>query len=321
MSDAPQGPGWWLASDGKWYAPDLHPELRADRPPERRDSDVERLPSTGTILRSVAVTAATSGLALSEATPEGSQHDSEIAAEPLTNGDGLPPYLGSRSVTAPVQPEYQAQAPQAPITQPVSVWTPRHDFVHPSFESPGINRQPIASEAGSALQPEHLRGRRRMLTVLAVVLLLGAGSLAVRENFVAGQWRRADQAQLANSQLLKKRLLIDQGAVETLDSHVSKLDGQITGLQSQLSSVATAKEKAIDQNAVLSAIATAAGSVSDQLSTCVDDLNQLLGEIGSDISFGNYSDPSLQSNADSADQVCATAQQDNGQIQTILSGG
>jgi hypothetical protein len=26
MSDASQGPGWWQASDGKWYAPELHPQ-------------------------------------------------------------------------------------------------------------------------------------------------------------------------------------------------------------------------------------------------------------------------------------------------------
>ncbi len=25
MSDVPEGPGWWQASDGKWYAPELHP--------------------------------------------------------------------------------------------------------------------------------------------------------------------------------------------------------------------------------------------------------------------------------------------------------
>lgn len=23
MSDGPQGPGWWQASDGRWYEPDL----------------------------------------------------------------------------------------------------------------------------------------------------------------------------------------------------------------------------------------------------------------------------------------------------------
>ncbi len=26
MSDTSQGPGWWMASDGKWYAPELHPD-------------------------------------------------------------------------------------------------------------------------------------------------------------------------------------------------------------------------------------------------------------------------------------------------------
>jgi Domain of unknown function (DUF4190) len=25
VSDAPQGPGWWLASDGRWYSPDQSP--------------------------------------------------------------------------------------------------------------------------------------------------------------------------------------------------------------------------------------------------------------------------------------------------------
>lgn len=30
MSDTPQGPGWWLASDGRWYAPELHPDRRED---------------------------------------------------------------------------------------------------------------------------------------------------------------------------------------------------------------------------------------------------------------------------------------------------
>ena len=29
MSDSSQGPGWWVASDGKWYAPELHPDALA----------------------------------------------------------------------------------------------------------------------------------------------------------------------------------------------------------------------------------------------------------------------------------------------------
>ncbi len=32
MSDVAQGPGWWIASDGKWYPPEQHPSVRAKEP-------------------------------------------------------------------------------------------------------------------------------------------------------------------------------------------------------------------------------------------------------------------------------------------------
>jgi hypothetical protein len=32
MSNAAQGPDWWQASDGKWYAPELHPNYRVPHP-------------------------------------------------------------------------------------------------------------------------------------------------------------------------------------------------------------------------------------------------------------------------------------------------
>ncbi|MGI9606685.1 MAG: hypothetical protein ACR2P0_11150 [Acidimicrobiales bacterium] len=38
MSDVFQGPGWWMASDGKWYAPDVHPD------PAHRDRFAEVTP-------------------------------------------------------------------------------------------------------------------------------------------------------------------------------------------------------------------------------------------------------------------------------------
>jgi uncharacterized RDD family membrane protein YckC len=33
MADVSQGPGWWIASDGKWYPPHLHPSVRQAPPP------------------------------------------------------------------------------------------------------------------------------------------------------------------------------------------------------------------------------------------------------------------------------------------------
>jgi hypothetical protein len=31
MSDVAQGPNWWIASDGKWYPPELHPSVREQK--------------------------------------------------------------------------------------------------------------------------------------------------------------------------------------------------------------------------------------------------------------------------------------------------
>lgn len=33
VSDVQQGPDWWQASDGRWYAPELHPSNRPPPPP------------------------------------------------------------------------------------------------------------------------------------------------------------------------------------------------------------------------------------------------------------------------------------------------
>jgi hypothetical protein len=30
MSDKSEGPGWWIASDGNWYPPELHPSVREE---------------------------------------------------------------------------------------------------------------------------------------------------------------------------------------------------------------------------------------------------------------------------------------------------
>jgi hypothetical protein len=87
-----------------------------------------------------------------------------------------------------------------------------------------------------------------------------------------------------------------------------------------LSAVANAKAKALDQNALLIQLTNEAGTVSNELSTCVDDMDSLITEIDNDLSDLYYNDPYLQSNADAAGQICSTAQQDNQQLQSTLSG-
>ena len=44
MSDKPEGPGWWIASDGKWYPPELHPEASEGSRGEVEDPQVAAAP-------------------------------------------------------------------------------------------------------------------------------------------------------------------------------------------------------------------------------------------------------------------------------------
>ena len=42
MSDVSQGDGWWVASDGKWYAPHLHPEYVQPPSTGQNQSDLDK---------------------------------------------------------------------------------------------------------------------------------------------------------------------------------------------------------------------------------------------------------------------------------------
>lgn len=50
MSDQPSGPGWWLASDGRWYPPELHPDAPKEPPPSTwaAPGDTETAPGWAT---------------------------------------------------------------------------------------------------------------------------------------------------------------------------------------------------------------------------------------------------------------------------------
>ncbi len=47
MSDVSQGPGWWLASDGKWYSPQQWPGVVEAGPPPTDPSSTSGYPSHG----------------------------------------------------------------------------------------------------------------------------------------------------------------------------------------------------------------------------------------------------------------------------------
>ena len=47
MSDVQQGPGWWQASDGKWYAPEQHPNYQPPPPPPAAPATPQTGPPPG----------------------------------------------------------------------------------------------------------------------------------------------------------------------------------------------------------------------------------------------------------------------------------
>jgi hypothetical protein len=44
MSDKSEGPGWWIASDGRWYPPELHPTVRVDTTTEPSIQGLDGVP-------------------------------------------------------------------------------------------------------------------------------------------------------------------------------------------------------------------------------------------------------------------------------------
>jgi hypothetical protein len=47
MSDVPGGDGWWMASDGKWYAPELHPDHQVPPTPPVPSTTIDAPPASG----------------------------------------------------------------------------------------------------------------------------------------------------------------------------------------------------------------------------------------------------------------------------------
>jgi hypothetical protein len=74
MSDVSQGGGWWIASDGKWYPPELHPDALA--------LAAVTSPSDGLSPSALASTGGT-GLRLEQREPVGVQLDAEPVTAPV----------------------------------------------------------------------------------------------------------------------------------------------------------------------------------------------------------------------------------------------
>jgi hypothetical protein len=195
-----------------------------------------------------------------------------------------------------------------------------------------ITPSPDPAFTGQAGLGETTKSRRRtsraILAVLAAALLvttLGAGFVAVKQHDSSLQWRQRDQeaAALTASLVtrngeLSRNLAHVNGSVTSLNSQTSRLNNEIKSLQTQLSAAKQAQVKTFGRS-VLGQLTKEAGSVSSGLAMCVNDMNSLRTEINRDISNLRSPDPHLQPNTQNTDAWCATARQDNQQLQLTLS--
>ena len=154
---------------------------------------------------------------------------------------------------------------------------------------------------------------RALIVVTAVFVVLAAVAVATQQNVVARKWQRDYQVQDARNHTLSL------GLITTL-AQASTLNVQVKSLTTQLSTVANEKEQALDHNIALTELIAAGAAVSHELSTCVDDMNNLTTEIGDDLSLRNYDDRYLELNAEAAAQICSLGQEDNTALQADLSG-
>ena len=161
------------------------------------------------------------------------------------------------------------------------------------------------------------KSRRKRVPIILVsvlcLLLIGAGVLAFQQHSVADKWMHNDQQEVHKNAALSSQ-------VSSLHGQVSNLNGQVSNLQSQVSAVSNQKEKALDQNAVLTSALNDAAGVANDLNTCVNDTEVVLTDVSDSLSSGFVS-PSLQSDATTSGEVCRQAQTEESALQAVLSGG
>ena len=172
------------------------------------------------------------------------------------------------------------------------------------------------------------RVSRAFLTAAAAVFFiatLGAGFLAMKQTQSTNQWRQRDQQELALSLslsthggVLSKNLVAAQAAIASLDARASGLNQQVRSLQSQLAAAKQAKAKPLSSGLV-GKLTKEAGSLSNGMAMCVNDMNSLRNEINHDVANSRYPDPHLQPNTQNTDGWCATARQESQLLQSTLS--
>lgn len=148
MSDTPQGPGWWKASDDKWYPPESHPEYQAPAGESAAPEPAPTPPGEGpTAPVPEASPAAVDEAPAAQPVPPTADAGDPTAPQPVPPG---PPPPGGDELTAP--------QPLPPVP--------------PAAGAPEPTAEATSGDGGG--------GRNKILyAVLAVVLLAAAAFVAI----------------------------------------------------------------------------------------------------------------------------------------------
>ncbi|MCH7789904.1 MAG: hypothetical protein IH940_10755 [Acidobacteria bacterium] len=118
MSDVSNGPGWWAASNGKWYPPDKHPDPRHAAAFDGRDLTLPDTPPT------------TDGPTLT---------GDRRATEPARFPDQPPTTEQIRVVATPVAQQLRTAPPAARLPAPPTTWRGSLEGPRPEVDR-GSNR-------------------------------------------------------------------------------------------------------------------------------------------------------------------------------------
>ena len=183
MSETPQGPGWWVASDGKWYPPETHPSVRTDPPaqpppvqqaPPPAGPPVQQYPQAGPPPQQYA---------------PGQQYPPAGPPQQYAPGQQYPP-AGPPQQYAPGQ-QYPPGAPYAPGLPPLSQLPPLPGSPYGAGPPPGsFGQQPAFAtplppgatgvtpyQSAQPSKKTSSKGRGRTIAIVGAVVVVVVGLL------------------------------------------------------------------------------------------------------------------------------------------------
>jgi uncharacterized RDD family membrane protein YckC len=181
MSETSQGPGWWLASDGKWYAPEFHPSLGSPPPP----------PPPPSAFR-------------------GSLGAASVPPRVLVPGGGSTPNPGSAAVAAPWAGQYDGGTVDPVLGLPLAPWWKRLiaiiiDVIVLGLGvcfilfAIGIAVKAARGHGGTGSTSSQSHGLALRLFALVIGFILGSMLLGLYYAIMNGRWRGQTVGKLALS--------------------------------------------------------------------------------------------------------------------------